>query len=71
MCPEKRDLNVRHHRGFEKQGRWSRSCTHAINTDGLHEVFPYVSLSALYETVTVRLLYRQMCARWVKSERNS
>jgi hypothetical protein len=33
--------------------------------DELHEVFPYVSRSGLYETVTVQLQYRKICTRWV------
>jgi histone-lysine N-methyltransferase SETMAR len=33
--------------------------------DELHEVFPYVSQSFLYETVIVQLQYRKICARWV------
>jgi hypothetical protein len=33
--------------------------------DELHEVFPYVLRSVLYETVTVQLRYRKICARCV------
>jgi hypothetical protein len=36
-----------------------------FTTDELHEVFPYVLQTVLYETVTVQLRYRKMCARWV------
>jgi hypothetical protein len=35
-----------------------------FTTDELHEVFPYVSRSVLYETVRVQLRYRKMANRW-------
>jgi hypothetical protein len=31
----------------------------------LHEVYPCISQSALYETVIVQLRYRKMCATWI------
>jgi hypothetical protein len=36
-----------------------------FTTDELHEVFPYVSRSVLYETVTVQFRHRKIDARWV------
>jgi hypothetical protein len=43
---DKVDAHVRENRRF--------------TTDELHEVFPYVSRTVLYESVTVQLQYRKM-----------
>jgi hypothetical protein len=34
-----------------------------FTTDELHTVFPFVSLSAVCDTATAQLQYREMCAR--------
>jgi hypothetical protein len=33
--------------------------------DELHEIFPYISFSVIYEIVTVQIRYGNVCARWI------